>query len=132
MNSVQHMLMTLIYINGNNSENGSHVSLELNKLQKAECLDIDKCGCSVKRTKHLGFILSAKNAIPSKKMDPEKVKAISDWEAPTTIKGLRGFLGFVNFYRGFIEGYSKICAPNTALKVKKNTMDMGLIARRNI
>ena len=51
-------------------------------------------------------------------MDPEKVKAISDWEAPTTTKGLRGFFGFANFYGGFIEGYTRICAPLTSLTGK--------------
>lgn len=35
-----------------------------------------------------------------------------------TTKGLRGFLGFANFYRGFIKDYSKICAPLTCLTGK--------------
>lgn len=46
------------------------------------------------------------------------MQAISEWQAPTTTKGLRGFLGFANFYRGFIREYSKICAPLTALTGK--------------
>ena len=48
-------------------------------------------------------------------MDPEKIRAISEWEPPTNTKGLRSFLGFANFYRGFIEGYSEVCAPLTSL-----------------
>jgi hypothetical protein len=35
-------------------------------------------------------------------MDPEKVKAIQDWEPPTIVQGILGFLGFANFYRQFI------------------------------
>ena len=31
-------------------------------------------------------------------MDPEKMKAIQEWTAPTTVKGVQGFLGFANFY----------------------------------
>ncbi|KAI1006569.1 hypothetical protein K3495_g1652 [Podosphaera aphanis] len=81
-------------------------------------LDIDKCEFSVKTTKYLGFIISAEGEIPSVRMDPEKVRAISEWEAPKTTKKLRGFLGFSNFYRGFIDGYSKICTPLTSLTGK--------------
>ena len=51
-------------------------------------------------------------------MDPEKVKAIQEWEAPTTVKGVRSFLGFANFYRKFIEHYSDIVRLLTELTHK--------------
>jgi hypothetical protein len=51
-------------------------------------------------------------------MDPEKVKAVRDWPRPETVTGTRGFLGFANFYRKFIKGYSKIAEPLTALTKK--------------
>jgi len=53
-------------------------------------------------------------------MDPIKLKDISDWPAPSTIKETRKFLGFCNFYRKFIKDYAKIAAPINQL-VKKNT-----------
>ena len=37
--------------------------------------------------------------------DVEKVKVIRDQEALTTVKSIRGFLSFVNFYRTFIKNY---------------------------
>ncbi|CBF71850.1 hypothetical protein AN6967.2 [Aspergillus nidulans FGSC A4] len=50
-------------------------------------------------------------------MDPEKVKAIKEWETPTIIKGVRGFLGFANFYRRFIPNFSGI-QPSTLPTVR--------------
>ena len=52
-------------------------------------------------------------------MDPEKVTAIRDWEKPKCIRDIQYFLGFANFYRQFIEGYSPICQPMFKLLKKK-------------
>ena len=53
-------------------------------------------------------------------MDPAKIKAIIDWKAPTSAKGVLGFLGFANFYRRFIKDFSRIVAPLYSL-IKKDT-----------
>ena len=42
------------------------------------------------------------------KMDPVKVKEITEWPMPTTVKELRSFLGFGNYYKDFIHNYSHI------------------------
>lgn len=116
----------LIYTEGNLKEHENHVRLVLDKLQKAGLgLDLDKCEFSVQKTKYLGFIISAEGSTSSVKMDPEKVRAIVEWEAPKTTKGLRSFLGFANFYRGFISEYSKICAPLTSLTGKGTPWNWG-------
>jgi hypothetical protein len=44
-------------------------------------------------------------------MDPGKLKGISEWPVPKTVKQTRGFLGFGNFYRRFIKGFSNIVQP---------------------
>jgi hypothetical protein len=31
-------------------------------------------------------------------MDPEKVQAVENWEAPKKLKEVQAFLGFENFY----------------------------------
>ena len=41
-------------------------------------------------------------------MDPGKLKGIQDWPAPTMVRQVQGFLGFGNFYRRFIRGFSEI------------------------
>ena len=48
-------------------------------------------------------------------MDPKKVEAIDKWLNPKNKKELQQFLGFANFYRQFIEGYSKVVKPLTKL-----------------
>ena len=42
------------------------------------------------------------------RMDPTKVQAIVDWPRPTILKEIQSFVGFCNFYRRFIDGFSKI------------------------
>ena len=37
--------------------------------------------------------------------------AVLNWEVPKTIQDVQFFLGFANFCRRFIEGYSRICTP---------------------
>lgn len=108
----------LIYGSGSKEEHEEDVRKVLKSLTKAGLhLDIAKCEFSVKSTRYLGFIVEAGQGI---RMDPEKLRAIREWEAPKTVKGVRSFLGFANFYRQFIENYSLIAAPLTAL-TKKGT-----------
>ena len=57
------------------------------------------------------------------KMDPKKIKAIREWKAPTTVKGIRSFTGFANFYRKFIPGFSNIVAPLNLLTRKGEPWD---------
>ena len=54
-------------------------------------------------------------------MEPSKVSAVAEWPPPSTRKKLKQFLGFTNFYRRFIRGYSQIAAPLTALTSTKST-----------
>ena len=51
-------------------------------------------------------------------MEGGKIKAIQDWDPPTKVPQLRSFLGLVNYYRRFINGYSARVAPLTDLLKK--------------
>jgi hypothetical protein len=52
-------------------------------------------------------------------VDPKKVAAILDWRAPKDIRGIKGFIRMADYYRRFIEGFSKIARLMTALLAKK-------------
>ncbi|KAH9252831.1 hypothetical protein BASA81_009239 [Batrachochytrium salamandrivorans] len=41
-------------------------------------------------------------------MDPSKISAVQDWPAPKKVRELQVFLGFTNFYRALVSGYSDI------------------------
>ena len=51
-------------------------------------------------------------------MAQDKVKCIQDWPEPRKVKDIQSFLGFVNFYRRFINNYSGITTPLTRLTRK--------------
>jgi hypothetical protein len=52
------------------------------------------------------------------KMDPIKIKGVREWPEPSTVKQVQAFLGFTNFYRRFIRGYSEVAKPLTKLTGK--------------
>jgi hypothetical protein len=52
-------------------------------------------------------------------MDPVKVEGIRKWPTPTMVKEVQSFLGFGNFYKGFISHYSEMARPLYDL-TKKN------------
>ena len=74
-----------------------------------------KSNFKTQETEYLGLIVS-KGQI---KMDPGKVKGVTDWPIPKSHKELQGFLGFLNFYCCFIENFSKIAHPLNALTSEK-------------
>ena len=48
-------------------------------------------------------------------MEEDKVKAIKEWPALTSVAGVRSFLGLTGWYRRFVLNYSKIASPLTEL-----------------
>jgi transposase InsO family protein/predicted aspartyl protease len=103
----------LIYTDGTREQHQEHVRRVCERLDKAGLqVDIDKCEFEVKSTKYLGFILEVGKGV---RMDPEKVKAILEWESPKSVKAVRSFLGFANFYRKFIANFSELTLPLTQL-----------------
>jgi ribonuclease HI len=52
-------------------------------------------------------------------VDPKKVAAILDWKATKDVQGIKSFIGMADYYRCFIEGFSKIAIPMKTLLAKK-------------
>jgi hypothetical protein len=86
----------------------------LARLQKLDLfLKLAKCIFKTRRVKFLGVILENGTVT----MGPIKVAGVEEWKMPKTVKDIRKFLGFCNFYRRFIQGFSQIAKPlNDQLK----------------
>ncbi|GKE43957.1 reverse transcriptase domain-containing protein [Tanacetum coccineum] len=67
-----------------------------------------------------GIILGHKISKKGIEVDKAKIDVISKLPHPTTVKGIRSFLGHVDFYRRFIKYFSKNSRPMTHL-FEKNT-----------
>ncbi|GKB90815.1 putative reverse transcriptase domain-containing protein, partial [Tanacetum coccineum] len=72
---------------------------------------------------HLGLVLEFLKK--EKLLNPSKIDAVKNWEAPRTPFEVRSFLGLAGYYRQFIENFSKIAKPLTILTWKSKTFDWG-------
>jgi hypothetical protein len=77
--------------------------LQKNKL----FLKHEKCEFEQTRIEYLGLIISEDQV----EMDPVKVAGVAEWLTPTNKKETQQFLGFINFYRRFIQDFSHHAKP---------------------
>ncbi|XP_051515080.1 uncharacterized protein LOC127418541 [Myxocyprinus asiaticus] len=93
-------------------EHIQHVGVVLNRLiQHQLYAKMEKCEFHQSTISFLGYVISSEGV----SMDSSKVQAILQWPLPVSVKELQPFLGFANFYRLFIRGYSSVAAPFTSL-----------------
>jgi hypothetical protein len=97
-----------------------HVHKILQILQDANLLvEPEKSQFHTQQVEFLGYTIKPGEI----RMEESKISAIRDWPEPSNTKEVRGFLGFVNFYRRFIRDYGKIAIPLTELTKKDKTFE---------
>jgi hypothetical protein len=64
----------------------------------------EKCTFHAPSIDYLGVILEKGVT----RMDPVKISGIKDWPTLKTVKEVRSFLGFCNFYCPFIRGFATV------------------------
>jgi hypothetical protein len=62
----------------------------------------EKCEFEKTRIEYLGVIISHNKV----EIDPVKIAGVADWPTPSNKKEVQSFIGFINFYRRFIPGFS--------------------------
>jgi reverse transcriptase-like protein len=78
-------------------------------------LKAKKCSFHKKQVEYLGIIIGQGKV----EMDPVKVEGIAKWLFLTTVKEVRSFLGFCNFYCSFIANFSIVARPLNDLMKKQ-------------
>ncbi|WMV41443.1 hypothetical protein MTR67_034828 [Solanum verrucosum] len=74
-----------------------------------------KCEFWLRFIAFLGHMMSNKGI----EVDPKKTDAVKSWPIPPTPLDIRRFLGLASYYRRFVEGFSSIAYPLTALTQRK-------------
>jgi len=88
----------------------------LDKLEEHDLfLKPEKCTFEVPEIEYLGLVIGGGRV----QMDRIKVQGVDDWQRPKNLKELRGWMGFINFYRRFIKGFSKIARVLNKLTKKE-------------
>ena len=82
-------------------------------------LNWEKCHFMVKEGIVLGHKISSKGI----EVDRAKIEVIEKLPPPSSVKGIRSFLGHAGFYRRFIKDFSKISRPLCNLLEKDSVFD---------
>ena len=70
-----------------------------------------------------GIVLGHKISADGLEVDKAKIVVIKTLMSPTTVKGIRSFLGHTGFYKRFIKDFSKISRPLCRLLEKYENFD---------
>ena len=108
LNEVLVFIDDLIVFSETLEEHESRLLRVLSRLKEYGLkLSPEKCKFFQTSVRYLGHIVSQDGV----ETDPEKIKALSTWPVPCTLKALRSFLGFTGYYRRYVKDYSKIVKP---------------------
>ncbi|GJR71311.1 putative reverse transcriptase domain-containing protein [Tanacetum coccineum] len=103
-------------------EHDAHLRLILELLKKEELYaKFSKCDFWLSKVQFPGHVIDSEGI----HVDPAKIESIKDWESPKTPTEICQFLGLAGYYRGFIEGFSKIAKPMTKLTQRSVKFNWG-------
>ena len=124
MNSIFHNVLdesVVVFLDGilvyskTLQDHAQHLQQTLQILRDNQFYDkLFKCDFCSNNIEFLGHIITPDGIAP----DPKKIKSVADWPVPTSVLDVRSFLGFVNFYKRFIEQQASIAVPLTNLTSK--------------
>jgi len=96
-------------------EHVEHLKVILDLLRKHKLYGkLSKCTFLTQSIEYLGHVIS-KNGI---QVNPKKIEAVKNWEAPENMKQVQSFLGLCNYYRRFVKDFAIIATPLSNLTRK--------------
>jgi hypothetical protein len=104
----------LIYLR-TSEEHEKHLQKALERVRREKLYaKLEKCEFWLNSMSFLEHVISSEGVA----VDLEKVKAVVEWTRPTSVLEIRSFLRLTGYYLCFIEGFSKLSGPLTALTRK--------------
>lgn len=101
---------------GASSKHLDHLQQTFQRCRESQlCLHPEKCFIGMQEGILLGHVISQQGI----EVDAEKVRVILKLKPPKNLKELRGFLGYVGYYRRFIRQYVDLAMPLTQLLKKE-------------
>ena len=73
--------------------------------------NLKKCRFHKDKVRFLEYVVSAQGV----RIKEEKIDVVKNWPESKSVRDIQVFLGFTNFYRRFIQGFSRIAAPLTSM-----------------
>ncbi|CAH8679458.1 unnamed protein product [Schistosoma haematobium] len=102
----------LLIASSNVDEHYQHLTLLFQRLSdNGIVVNPDKCELGKREIIFLGHVIKQEGILPCE----DKVQAIKEYNEPSSLKGLKAFLGLVNFYRRFIPHAAERLRPLTDL-----------------
>ncbi|PRP73007.1 retrotransposon nucleocapsid protein, partial [Planoprotostelium fungivorum] len=112
---VQIYLDDFLIYSQSHEEHVQHVRRVLKRvIDHKLSVNLKKCEFHSQKVKFLGYEVTPDGI----HMCADRVESIRNWAPPVNLKALQSFLGFCNFYRGFIRNYSSIVTPMTNMTRK--------------
>ena len=102
----------LIYTEDDGDDHVAAVQWILEQLRKFLLYaNLKKCRFHQDEIRFLGYVVSSKSI----RIEDKRIEAVKQWPEPQSVQDIQVFLGFANFYRPFIWGFSRIATPLTSM-----------------
>ena len=86
----------------------NHVKAILERLREYKLYaNLEKCTFDTTSTEYLGYQITPEGI----SIDLKRVQTILEWPEPKSVREVRIFIGFLNYYRRFIDGFARLAAP---------------------
>ena len=79
--------------------------------------NLKKCQFHQDEVWFLSYVISSKGI----RMEDERIVTVKQWPEPQSVRDIQVFFRFANFYRQFIQGFTRIAAPLTSMLKTSST-----------